>query len=361
MQVVKFDVQCPPWALPKEEVPIQVRIEKTVTDSIHHIAIDLPSGLRLVDTINVLKYTESSGQIVIKEIDKARLSEYDYFGVVVATTNPFDDLMKEVPVKTSFFLNDGTADTVVTPVRIFRPRLEFGNMPDTITIKDAETGDHDIPIHLKFSGFGDITLRCRCSIGDRVVSYGTSLIDEVLRRLVRDGVVVSGTEPPSDHGDEIDQARIQRIAEEFKDKIMSDDAVKEMVNDGKIDQGTARLLHGLADSEKKAIMMNHYKTVSMVITEILADILARTPGDNLQLESKTAIIAPFKLPASELLVEFQYYDVLGNRYDPIQKTIKIVDLRSEKGKDNLAIPLTITADESGAYKDVAGMQIGANE
>jgi len=360
MQVAKFDVRCPPWALPREEIPLQVKIEKTVTDALSEVVFELPASLRLVDTINVIGLEASEGRMAVKAIDKARRSEYDYFGIIVATKEPFKDLKKEVPVKASFVMKDGSVDTCVTPVRIFRPRLEFADAPDVLVLDDAESNGHSIPIHLKFSGFGDVTIRARCTIGGSIVSRGTSLLDEIIEQFLHDPISHFDAELPDRPTVEVDPAAVLLIAEELKEKLLSDDSIKSMLNTGKIDMDAARMLHKLADSDKEKLMNYIHKTMLSIIVNILSDIRARTLGENLQLESKTAIVPPIKLPLGNLVVEFRYADVLGNEYDPIQKTIQIDDRRCAKSGVNLTIPLVITADESHAYKNVGEMTIGTH-
>lgn len=358
MQVVKFDVRCPPWALPREEVPIQVKIEKTITDTLREIVFEMPPSLRLADTINVIDLEKSEGRMVVKAIDKARRSEYDYFGIIVATKGPFKDLKKEVPVKVSFVMKDGSIDTHVTPVRIFRPRLEFADAPDVLSLSDAGTNEHSIPIRLKFSGFGDITIRVRCTIGGTIVSRGISLIDEILKQYLHDPISHSNTVLPGHSTIDVDHEAVAILAEEFKKNMLADDSIKNMLDTGKIDADAAQMLHELAESDKEKLLNYIYKTMLTIFINIFTDIRDRTLGENLQLESKTAIVPPTGIPLDKLVIEFQYADVLGNEYDPIHKTIKIDDRRSSKTGVNLEVPLAITADESGAYKNVGEMTIG---
>lgn len=357
MQVAKFDVRCPRWALPREEVPIKIKIEKATTAALREVVFELPESLRLADTINVLDREERDGRTVVKAIDTARRSEYDYFGIVVATKEPFKDLKKEVPVKASFFMKDGSVDTCVTPVRIFRPRLEFADAPDVLSLADGGPNGHSVPIRLKFSGFGDITVRARCTIGGRIVSRGTSLLDEILERFLRDPVADPDGGLPGRPAVEVDPEAVALIAEEFRGKLLSDDSIRGMLSTGKIDEDAARMLHRLADSDKERIMNHIHTTMLAIVAGILSDIVDRTLGENLQLESKTAFVPPAGLPVDKLVVEFRYADVLGNEYDPIRRTIQINDRRSAKTGVHLEMPLAITADESGAYKDVGEMAI----
>ena len=359
MQAAKFDVRCPPWALPREEIPIQVKIDKTVADALSEVVFELPASLRLVDTINVVGLEECEGRMAVKAIGRARRSEYDYFGIVVATKEPFKDLKKEVPVKASFVMKDGSVDSRVAPVRVFRPRLEFADAPDVVVLDDAAPNGHSIPIRLKFSGFGDVTIRARCTVGGRVVSRGTSWLDEVLERFLRGPASCSGTELPGRPTAGADSAAAAPTAEELEEKLPPDGTTESMLDAGKIDVDAARMLHKLAGSDKERPIRHIHKAMPGVIVSILSDIRARTLGENLQLESKTVIVLPARRPLVSLAVEFRYADVLGNEYDPIQKTLQIDDRRRARGGMDLAIPLVVTADESRAYKNVGEMAIEA--
>ena len=360
MQVAKFDVRCPQWALPKEEVPIQIKIEKTVTDDVDQIVLDIPPGMRLVDTINVAEHLYSEGHIVVKSINKARLSEYDYFGVVVATSEVFDDLKRELLVRAAFHMKNGSVDPLVTPVRIFRPRLEFVSAPEHIVLRDSKPDNQAIPIRLKFSGFGDVTLSCKCTIGGRIVSHGSSLINDVLEMLVRDKMLYHRNGHDVEGSTEVDPEKVRLLADEFKKRILSDGSIRSMLNAGKIDQDTAEILHRLADSDKELLMNYIYKTMSTMVVGILSDMQARTVGENVQLDSKTSVVMPVELPIDELVVEFQYSDVLGNEYAPISKTIKIMDHRGTKTNIDFGMPLAISVDESGAYGGSEVMEIGSH-
>lgn len=360
MQVAKFDVRCPQWALPKEEVPIQIKIEKTVTDDIGQVVLDIPPGMRLVDTINVAEHAVSGGHVVVKDINRARLSEYDYFGVVVATSEAFDDLKKELPVRATFHMKNGSRDVLVTPVRVFRPRLELASAPDAITLTDYKSDKSPISIRLKFSGFGDVTLSCKCTIGGYVVSHGSSLMNDILEMIVNDRMSHFDNDNNVEGGTDVDPRKIRFVAEEFKNKILSNGSIRSMLDAGKIDRDTAEMLHSLADSDKELLMRYIHKTMSTVIVGSLSDIQARTLGENVQLDSRTAIVVPVEIPIDEMVVEFRYADVLGNEYPPIRKTIKIKDQRRNKTSMDVGIPLAIAVDESGAYSGSEVMEIGSH-
>lgn len=360
VQAAKFDVRCPQWALPREEVPIQIEIEKTATDNIGHIVIDMPPGMRLVDIINVAKHTVSGRHVVVNDIGRARLSRYDYFGVVVATSEVFDDLRRELPVRVEFHTKNGTVDVLVALVRIFRPLLEFASVPGTIDLTDARPNYHAIPIHLRFSGFGDITLRCKCTIGGRRVSHRSSLINDVLGAIVRDKMSHPGNGHNIGADMEVEPGKTRPAAEEFKGKILSNRSIRRMLNAGEVDRDTAEILHNSAGLGKELLMGYIHRTVPGMITVTLADMQARTLGENVQLDSKTAVRMPVGIPIDELVVEFHYVDALGNEYAPLKRAIKVRDHRRANASTDMDMPLAITVDESNAYRGAEVMEVGSD-
>lgn len=344
MQVAKFDVRCPQWALPREEVSIQVKIEKTVTDDIDEIVLDMPPGLRLVDTINVADHSESGGRITVRGIGRARVSEYDYFGIVVAAGKAFDDLKTELPVRVSFHMKSGPTDTVVTPVRIFRPRLEFADAPHAVTLTDDGRASSAIPIRLKFSGFGDITLSCRCTVGGRTVSHGLSHVDDMLEMLAYDRAFgIAGW----------------RGSGEREGGAAPDRSAEGAAGAGRAHHGAAGTLRGPADSGGDEPAGRDLSPASAMIIGALADIQARTLGENVKLESETAVSVPADINADEIVIEFQYADVLGNRYAPIKRAIKIRDQRRAGTDASASMLLAIDVDESGAYSGAEVMEVGS--
>lgn len=354
MQIAKFDVRCPQWALPKEEVPIQIKIEKTVTDSIAEVVLDIPPGMRLVDTINVADHSESGGKVVVREMGRARLSEYDYFGIVVAASEVFGDLKKELPVKASFHMKNGSTDVLVTPVRIFRPRLEFASVPDSITLTDSKSGDRGIPISLKFSGFGDITLRCRCTVGGRTVSHDSSIMGEMPEALVHDSAPRFASDCNPRQGTEADHGEARPVAGP------KDGPAGGAPSAGRASEEEAAQRRP-ADPDKEVFMRHVRRAMSNTMIGALSDIQARTLGENVQLESQTAVAVPAEIPIDELVVEFRYTDLLGNEYAPIRQTIKVSDQRRAGAGASVGIPLAIAVDESGAYRDAEVVDIGAHD
>ena len=337
-----------------------VKIEKAAAGALSEAVFELPSPLRLADTINVLDMEESEGRAIVKSIGTARQSAYDYFGLVVATREPFDDLGKEVPVRASFVMKDGSVGTRVAPVRVFRPLLEFADAPDVLPLAGSGPGGPPVPIRLRFSGFGDITVRARCSVGGRTVSRRMPPLDEILGLLLLDPAPYLGGAEPECPDAEGDGGAAELAAEEVRETLLSDDSIAGMLGSGRIDADGARTLRGLADSGRDVILGRIRKIMPAIVAGSLADAGARALGESIKLESRTAIVAPAELPPGPLVVEFRYADALGNEYDPIQRAIRIDDRRGAAGTGaSLEMELAVTADESGAYRNVAEMDIAA--
>lgn len=360
MQVPKFSIACPKWALPREEIPVHVKIDKSVTRNIKNAILSLPDCFELIDTINISKHDLENNQVVVKNIGKANMSEYDYFGITIATREPFDELKKQIPIDIQFNLLDGTVEKFTTYARIFRPLLEFEDSLKNITLTDNPKDDVVLPISLKFTGFGEINLRSECKIDGKIVSTGTSVVDEVLQRLLKEGFF-KDEKSNSEAGLSINEEYIHNVTDEIKKEFLKDDDIRKMLESGQIDEDSAQQLYELNREEQEKLVNIFYKTVEGYLIKIISDILKRNVSNNLQLESQTKIHTLIKIPITDITIRFFYKDIVGNEYAPIEQKIQIVDKRTNPSGFKVEIPVEITkVDESNAYKNVGSMAIGTN-
>ena len=354
----KFDISCPPWALPREEIPLHVKINKDVTPLLKNVKVDLPDCFRLVDTININEHKISNKKIIVTEIDKARTSSFDYFGIVVATREPFAELKMEIPINIEFEYHSGAKEYFVQNARIFRPLLDLDSIPKEIILSDKDRAPPKIPLGLKFMGFGDISLRSECEIGGKIVSIGTSMLDEILHRILQDGII-----PVDDNDDvkvKVDQNYVERMVIQLKEELITDENIQRMIREQQISQKDAELLYELSREEKEKFMKFYFKTVEGYLINIISDILGRNPSNNLQIE-QTKIYAQIKLPTTNVTIRLFYKDLLENKYEPIETVIQINDKRTNPSVFNVEIPLEISkVDESKAYKSVGTMTIGTH-
>ncbi len=349
MQVVRFDITYPRWALPGEEIPVHVKIDKEVTAKIKKVVIDLPDGLMLADTINIEKHESESGRITIHRIGKSESSVYDYFGIVIVS-KLIDVLKMQIPIPVVFNFHDGTHEKHTAHARIFRPLLEVTNCPQKITITDETNQNIVIPISLKFTGFGDVILRCECRIDGKIVSKGTFVIDEILNRMADAGL----TNLSGDVNLSIDPAYVSQLANDMK-KMVGEKGMHELLRKHGSDIRTEA--QDMTNAKRESFMTVLYKGIEGYLIKILSEILKRNVGSKLQLESQVAIYTQIKLPVTKVSIRISYKDMSGNNYVPIEQAVEIVD-RRKNSSGVVEIPLEITdVDETDSFKNVDMMEI----
>ena len=351
MQVSEFETTCPRWALPREEIPVYVKINKDVMRKIDCVRIFLDERLKLTDTINISEY-ENGRTVTVREIGKSARSDYDYFGIVLATKTTPDSLKTQIRIPVDVVYRDGTKDRRFAHARIFRPRVEFASMPEKLVLSDAK-GESAVPVGLKFFGFGEISLRAECRTGGRIISECPSLPDETQRRTVGEHA-----ERAAGPGSGVDAAQ-RTIRERRGDNADS--------------------LCGLARGGRKSETAR--RAAEQHLSQIVSEMLGRHLGYNSRLESQIRMrysrrappprpdgdgsqeprsgAAPTRPPRTEVQVRFFYKDNMENEYGPIERTISIVDKRAGPAGSDVMIPVRVDVDESGAYENVGGMEIGS--
>lgn len=348
---------CPRWVLPGEELPLHVRIPKGVTPTLKTVRIHLDSSLEVRDVINMPDYVQDGQTLLVRSFNRDSMSEYDYFGVAVATSAPFEDLKKEVPVLMEFNHADGTVDTVTENIRVFRPLLQVGDMPRSLALRDGNGQRLQLPVSLRYSGFGDVKVRIECTVQGSVVSSGSSMLDEVLRMVVRGGLVEEDEDPGNTV--QISPEYVEQTVSELKEALDADESLKSMVDRLRLDKESAAVLLNLRSESKERFMTVIHKTVETYVAQIVSDILSRNISDNLRMET-TSIRTKIKLPTTRVEIKLHYEDLAGNQYDPLCWDFEIIDQRTNPSAFDAEIPLVIKdVDDRKAFKNVGGMEIRA--
>ena len=361
MSEQKINIECPSWALPREELPFHIKINKDVTDHIKNIKIILPDCIRLIDVINLTNYKTCDNTILINKIEKTEKSYYDYFGIIIATIEPFKELKKEIPLQFEFHFDDGSTEKFSKSARIFRPLLKFKEKPKKIILKNNDANSIKIPISLQFKGFGEISLRSECKISGKIVSVGTSVLDEILVRMLNDEKLNENKTPNNNENISVNEDYVANVAMQLKEKFLSDGDIRKMLTKQELDDKTKMQLYELSNEQKERFMKGFYKTVENYLIQIITDILNRNLSNNLQLYSHAKIRTSIKLPSTKVAIRFFYKDLLDNEYDAIEETVEIIDERENPSTFEVDIPLDITpVDETNAYKNVEKMEIGIN-
>ena len=228
----KFEMICPPWTLPKEDIPIHVKIDKSITPKIKQAVITIPSNMTLRDTINIARHNYADKQLIIHECEQASGSDFDYFGFVVATTELPKELKRKVPLRIVFQYKDGTAEEHYAPVKIFRPKLAFDSTPSKLTITSKNNKTVTLPVNVRFSGFGHIVIQVECSIQGQVVSINDSILEDVLRTV--DAEILHTANVDTNTESYVEHVRI--LSDELRKFIDSEDVRRMLIGGATIDE-----------------------------------------------------------------------------------------------------------------------------
>lgn len=345
MQVQKFDVITPPWALSKEDIPIHIKIEKSITPKIKSATVSVPSGMRLNDIINISKYNYDNNLLTVHRCEQAPRSAFDYFGFVVATTELQQELQKEVKIPIVFHYHDGTIDELSAVARVVRPKLEVESIPDELILTDV-TKPLTLSIGLRFSGFGNIVVSVECSVNGQVVTIDDSVWDNVLRQIYDAAPDIVEVNASINSGVE----RANFLSNEFRKFIKSGDA-KRMLTGRATPAEVDEILQNLGMGEREKILNVFYNTIDGYLSKYLLDMIEKNPSSNIKLESKARIHAQLGMKIVRLELKISYVDSLRNAYPPIEKHIRIINQRKKMTTGWVDIPLVVKANEIGDFKD----------
>lgn len=351
----KLETEIPQWALPREDITLYIKLEKDVEFS--KIIVTLPDCMELKDTVNVIESNRTENAIEITEIWRSPSTKKDYFGLVIASKEPFNELAIQTEIKIKLIEKNREESDHVAYARIFRPLLEIDQIPDKISLND--TDQTILPIHLRFKGFGDIAVRIEAGIGGSLVSEGgVSLFDRLFHGLLREGFVDQEYKEKTSTGIEINKQVVQQLMDEFKIKLKDKNYVDELLNDKELTKETVEWLKSFNEIEQEKFMSTLYETFEVYVIKKLTDLLSRSLGSNVHLDSGTKIYTEIKAKITTLNLKIFYRDLMGNEYPPLEKSLNIIDNREKNREIRVNIPLEIEkVDELGAYKNVEEMPI----
>lgn len=351
----KIKAEIPPWALPREEITFYVKIKKNLT--ISKIIIQIPEYFKIKDFINIEQFKQHKNQIDVLIIGKSSFTNYDYFGITIATKEPFNDLAVKSKISINLIESNNTTTQIETYARIFRPLLVIDKIPSRIPLNDVE--ETTLPIHLKFKGFGDISIRIEADIGGTLVSEGgASVMDRFFYGFLREGIFDTELDKNDNNGIKINKTNFIRAFDELKIKLRDPDYLKNLEKDKNITKEAIEWLRSFDYERQENFMKILYDTMEGYIIKKLTDILARNVSRHLQLDSGTNIIAEIKAQLTNLRLRIFYRDLAGNIYPPLETNVEIIDKRVNDAELHVAIPIDIEhVDESEAYKNVGVMDI----
>lgn len=349
-----------PWALPREDIPIRVEIPKNIF--FDKIRIRIPNDFEFKDFLNIAKVTVTEN---IAEIDKLIKTKSDqtpiYFGFVVSSIDIPPTLKTSKKILIELLSNNEVIGHEKLSAHIFRPKLEVTDINERIILTD-DVKEYEMPMDIKYIGFGDIKLRIEGRIEDtiegQIVSEEESIVNELLRRLLTDSQSESNTKIPNDnkvlHFE--DSSLIPNIIMKMEKKIKKGD----ISGLGEFSEEDLKSFEELcSDPETKNNFLNIvYTRVEDIFISLLSELFETNPMDNVKLtNSQTNIKVKINSHITSILTRLLYEDSIGNKYPPVEIPIKIVDNREDRSQTNINMPVSIKNWEEEPFMNVAEMNM----
>ena len=349
-ELVKLHIA--PWALPNEAMPIHIRWEPQF--DFQSATVSIPEGFDFVEFTNLDEVRLEGRKAIVDKSMVAKGGSSSYFGCVICCKQIPKETSLEGVVLISFVHHERVEFSRKLRAKIFRPQLAFIDAPETIKLKDSGTV-RSLPLHLRYTGFGDVQLRVEATIGGNIVSESGSIAFEILRRLWL-------SEFSEKEGDQTVAKKKEtlKVAPEYVKAIA--DEVQQIVDTGQVPTGMfdrevfEEISEWLQDPHRKQVFMEVlYSRTEDMLLGMLVDLLESHPATNVRLvDPRAKISTQIKAPIEKLMLRLRYRDLLGNNYDPVEVPIKIIDERTQ-AKPALDIPIVIEKWEDKPLLNVAGV------
>ena len=348
-----------PWALPKEHIPLHFKWDRKLEWD--EIIVKIPTDFEIVDVLNIKKSTIKNNTIKISKVKDARNSPKMYCGIIITYPKIPFSLWHGGKIKISFLKKNEKISTFELLAKVFRPKLEVVKVPERLILSDRRS-PRNLPLHLRYIGFGDVQLKIEARIGGKIVSRGESLIYEILKRLYHSGLFKDfrsrSDGEQNKAGIWVDPEYVKKLAESIyrkieDGKIPTEEIDKEMLRE---------LREWLTDlkTREKFIEILYGRTKELLLN-ILMDILTRTPIDNVKLQdTRTMITANIKAPITNVKIKIYYRDLMLNEYPPIDLSLKIEDLREKPTEIMLELPILVEKWDNEPFLNVKDMVIGGD-
>jgi len=332
------------WALPKEEIPINIKWHDRI--DFDEILIKIPEDLEFREVINVEDYEEIDNLLHVYKIKEVP-GVINYFGFVVISKYVFNELKSIREIEISFHKNSSIIYEDILYAKIFRPLLEIVDYPKEIIIDDKTS--QKLPLELKYVGFGDIIINITGRIKGRLVTKGKSFLYEIIKRLYESD--------PLQFDEKSKQITVSAefLAQTTRDilKILDDipDDEEEIINE--IKQKLAS-----DDNVEKTIGEILLSKIEEIVLGMIVDSIEKNPINNIKLsQSKTSVSTVLQAPIEKLELTINYQDIAGNEYSTRVLQINLdATQRAEKGFI-INIPIKIEKWEHEPFLNVREMEI----
>ncbi|MDG3547998.1 hypothetical protein [Methanobacterium formicicum] len=349
-----------PWALPREEIPVRIEIPRSVF--FDKIRIKIPSDFKFNDFLNVAKVEVTKSTAVIHELIKTKSLETPlYFGFIVSSTSIPEKLKISKRIWVELLKKNEVVEQKKLNARIFRPKLEITDINEKIELKD-NINDYEMPMDIKYIGFGDIQLKIEGKIEDKIkgeiISESETIVNELFKRIWED----SQTElTPSSYEKNreinIEDSVIQELIDKIEEKIKEDDieGLADLLSEEEIEL----FKKSFSNPETKNKFLNVvYTRAEDIFIGLLSELFETNPTDNVKLtNSQTNIKVKINSHITSITTHLLYKDSIGNEYPPVKIPIKIVDNRDDRSQTNISMPIRINKWEEEPFMNVAEMDI----
>lgn len=341
-----------PWALPNEPMPIHIGWEPQF--DFQTATVGIPEGFDFVEFTNLDKVRLEGRKAIVDKSMVGKGGTSSYFGCVICCGRIPKETSFEGMVVVSFVHHEQVEFSRELLARIFRPQLAFIDAPETIELKDGGTV-RSLPLHLRYTGFGDIQLRVEATIGGNIVSEGGSIAFEILRRLWLSEISEKEEDETAAKKKEnlkVAPQYVKAIADEVQQIVATGQMPTDMLDRGVLEEIRA----WLQDTRRKRAFMDVlYSRIEDMLLGMLVDLLESHPATNVRLvDPRAKISTQIRAPIEKLMLRLRYQDLLGNDYDPVEVPIRIIDRRTQ-AKPALDIPIVIEKWEDRPLLNVAGV------
>jgi len=341
-----------PWALPRENIPIHVQWKREF--SFQTVRIDIPEGFGFVEFVNLDEVKIQDRHAIIEKNNISKAEQSTYFGCIIRCVDVPKSTTYEAKIVITFYDDSQAKFSTDLKARIFRPQVGFVKAPAAIELND-DISVRSLPLYLSYTGFGDIQLQIQGRIGGTIVSGEGSVAYEILKRLW-----LSEISDVEDKGDNKKKETLT-VAPEYVRNIAGE--VQRILETGEIPSGTfdKEVLEAMkkwlgSARVKNTFMELFYSRIEDLLLSLLVDILESHPATNVKLaDPRTRISTQIRAPVENLTLSLRYRDLLGNEYEPVNVSVKVIDQRTQSKSAALDIPIVIDKWDDRPLLNVAGV------
>ncbi len=329
-----LNVQIPRWALPNERVPMSICWSKSIEWD--ELRIILPKAVLVDDISNVehFEYQTEIKTLIIRKIFHTQEKTTENFVVIVVASPKSKSIKKQEKILIRL-MNEGVVQSeTIGFLRIFRPLMDVDVLPGAGLILSEKIKRNTIPIIMKVQGFGDIRVRVKCTthcvLDTEAGDLKGSLLKQFLGYLRKKERELPELNLANSKSTEfgVNPNLINELLSELK--LIADGAVSadlftlNDISDAEIEE-TIPLLNLI---EKK---MEDWLNTFMY--ELLIDTGKQYPQETIEVEHYSAILdSNILAEAKQLVLNFNYWDMLDNEYETHKVTIPVLDKRLDKHK-----------------------------